>query len=55
MNEQPFTRSQGGILIPEDVTRLTVRAHDLVDGLGGIEVFIDLTNPDGPNYTVERP
>jgi hypothetical protein len=53
--EQPFTRSQGGILIPEDVSQVRVRAHDLVDGWGGKEVTVDLTAASGPGFEVERP
>ena len=41
VDEQPFTRSQSGIRIPETVRRVTVRAHDSVDGFGGAEVDID--------------
>ena len=33
--EQPFTRSLSGVRIPRGVTRVTVRAHDKVDGYGG--------------------
>ncbi|KAA3663286.1 MAG: hypothetical protein DWQ04_11100, partial [Chloroflexi bacterium] len=40
--EQPFTRSQSNIVIPEDETAVTVRAHDLVDGFGGIEAMMGL-------------
>ncbi len=43
VDEQPFTRSQSGIVIPKDVTNVHVRAHDLVDGYGGREVVVDLT------------
>ncbi|MCA9951222.1 MAG: hypothetical protein KDE48_16340, partial [Anaerolineales bacterium] len=53
-NEQPFTRSQSGIIIPADVTNVTVRAHDLVDGFGGQEVVVDLTAVSGENFSVER-
>ncbi len=53
-NEQPFTRSQSGIDIPEGVTEVRVRAHDLVDGFGGQEVVVDLTAESGPNFEVER-
>ena len=53
--EQPFTRSQGGLRIPEGVTHLTVRAHDLVDGFGGREVVIDLSSDEGPGYRIQRP
>ncbi|MCP4426234.1 MAG: hypothetical protein GY803_17220, partial [Chloroflexi bacterium] len=52
--EQPFTRSQSGLVIPADVTYVTVRAHDLVDGFGGQEVVVDLTAVSGPNYEVEK-
>lgn len=50
--EQPFTRSQSGIPIPTEVTIVTVRAHDLVDGFGGQEVVVDLTAVSGPNFAV---
>ena len=32
--EQPFTRSQSGIVIPEGTERVIVRAHDSVHGWG---------------------
>ena len=52
--EQPFTRSQSGIVIPAEVTTITVRAHDLVDGWGGQEVIVDLSADSGLNFEVER-
>lgn len=52
--EQPFTRSQSGMIIPEGVSEVRVRAHDLVDGYGGRSVVLDLTVPAGPDFTVER-
>ncbi|MGM0373774.1 MAG: hypothetical protein ACQEQQ_05090 [Chloroflexota bacterium] len=54
VEEQPFTRSQSDLFIPPDVTKVRVRAHDLVDGYGGEEVEVDLTQPSGPGYEVER-
>lgn len=30
--EQPFTRSLSGVVVPEGLTRVRVRAHCLVDG-----------------------
>lgn len=54
VNEQPFTRSQSGIVIPSGVTQVRVRAHDLVDGYGGREVPVDMTVPSGPDFEVER-
>ncbi len=53
--EQPFTRSQSGITIPPDVTSVTVRAHDIVDGFGGREVVVDLSVSEGADFVVERP
>jgi hypothetical protein len=54
VEEQPFTRSQSGIVIPEGVTRVRVRAHDLVDGYGGHEVVVDLTASSGTDFEVIR-
>lgn len=42
VNEQPFTRSQGGIEIPTNVKEVMVRAHDKPDGFGGKTVSIKL-------------
>ena len=52
-NEQPFTRSQSGIVIPAGAIRVLVRAHDLVDGYGGREVWVDLTAVSGDGFEVE--
>jgi hypothetical protein len=54
IEEQPVTRSQAGIVIPEGVTQVRVRAHDLVDGYGGREVVVDLTQDAGPDFEIER-
>ena len=53
VEEQPFTRSQSNIAIPSDVNTVTVRAHDIVDGWGGQEITVDLTQSSGEGYTVE--
>jgi hypothetical protein len=42
VDEQPFTRSQGGIRIPDGVREVTVRAQDSVHGWGGAEVKVVL-------------
>lgn len=54
IDEQPVTRSQSGLIIPQDVTEVFVRAHDIVHGWGGQIVYVDLTTSSGPNYEVER-
>lgn len=53
-NEQPFTRSQSNLVIPDGVAQVTVRAHDIVDGFGGQEVVVDLTVDSGEGFIVER-
>ena len=40
--EQPFTRSLGGVRIPVDVGSVVVRAHDSQHGLGGKEMVVDV-------------
>jgi hypothetical protein len=54
VNEQPFTRSLGGVVLPEDVTDVVVRARCNVHGFGGREVRVDLTAEEGPGYAVQR-
>ena len=34
-NEQPFTRSLSEVMIPADITAVTIRAHDSVHDFGG--------------------
>ncbi|MCO6451697.1 MAG: hypothetical protein J5I90_13010 [Caldilineales bacterium] len=53
-NEQPVVRSQGGIVIPDGVDHVIVRAHDLVSGWGGKIVVVDLTQKSGVGFVVER-
>ena len=40
VNEQPFTRSLGGVAIPAGVEAVRVRAHDSVHGYGGREMTV---------------
>ncbi len=42
VDEQPFTRSLGGVVIPEGLTSVRIRAHDSVHGYGGHEVLVEL-------------
>ncbi len=42
VDEQPFTRSLGGISIPAEVKEVTIRAHDKVEGYGGAEMRVML-------------
>jgi hypothetical protein len=40
--EQPFTRSQSGVVIPEGVKTVFIRAHDKLHGWGGAELELEL-------------
>jgi hypothetical protein len=42
VDEQPFTRSLSGVSIPEDVTTVTVEAHDSVHEYGGVTMEVTL-------------
>jgi len=42
VNEQPFTRSLGGVNIPEGITKVTIRAYDKVHGLADKTVTVKL-------------
>lgn len=42
--EQPFTRSQSGLEIPQDVQEITVEGRDLENGYGGETVTISVPN-----------
>lgn len=42
VNEQPFTRSLGGVKIPAGLSTVRVRGHDKVHGLGGREMTVAL-------------
>jgi hypothetical protein len=52
--EQPFTRSQRGLKIPSTIQKIRIRAHDLMNGFGGKEVVVDLTQPEGDSFKVKR-
>lgn len=41
-NEQPFTRSLSGVVVPDGVTEVTVRAHDKVHGWSGAGMIVPL-------------
>jgi hypothetical protein len=39
-NEQPFTRTQRGVIIPSDLRSVTIEGRDLVNGYGGGTVTV---------------
>lgn len=41
-SEQPFTRSESGIIIPGDITSVTVEGRDLTNGWGGGTLTVQL-------------
>ena len=42
VNEQPFTRSLGGVKIPASIQQVTLRGGDSVHGFGGVEMTVSL-------------
>lgn len=42
VDEQPFTRSLSGVVIPDGVTEVFIRARDSVHGYGGKEFTLEL-------------
>ncbi|MBA2348006.1 MAG: hypothetical protein H0V81_06910 [Solirubrobacterales bacterium] len=44
-SEQPFTREQTGLEIPDDVKQITVEGRDQQNGFGGDTVTIDVPQP----------
>ena len=43
VNEQPFTRSLSGVVIPEDVDRVIIEARDTVHGFSDHQFELELT------------
>jgi len=43
VGEQPFTRSLGGVQVPEGTGNVAIRARDSVHGYGGEEMEVDLS------------
>lgn len=41
-NEQPFTRSLPGVVIPKEIDKVRLRARDKVHGYGGAEIEVSL-------------
>ncbi len=42
VHEQPFTRTLSNVAVPNDIKRVTIRAHDSVHGYGGETVEVSL-------------
>ncbi len=42
VDEQPFRRSLTGVIVPDGIDEVIVRAHDNVDGYGGREVRVPI-------------
>lgn len=41
-SEQPFTRTQRGLLIPDGIERVTVEGRDQANGFGGLTVVLEV-------------
>lgn len=53
-NEQPFTRSQSGIRIPQGISVVFVQAHDKVHGWSKQRIRVDLRRDSGERYRVNK-
>jgi hypothetical protein len=53
-NEQPFTRSQSGISVPEGLDEVVVRARCNVHGFGGKTVVVSLQQGRRDDHEVRR-
>jgi len=53
-NEQPFTRSESGIKIPDTTNIVYVEAHDKVHGWSKQRVRVDLHRNKGERFSVIR-
>jgi hypothetical protein len=54
VDEQPFTRSLSGVVIPPEVQQVYVEGHDNVHGWAAQRLEVDLSQASGPGYTVRR-
>ncbi|UZD91060.1 hypothetical protein [Cognatishimia activa] len=45
VNEQPFTRSLGGVVIPSGTQQVQIQARDNLEGWAGELVTLDLADP----------
>ena len=52
--EQPFTRSLSGLVIPKGVSLVFVEAHDKVHGWAKQRIRVDLGTASGERYSVQR-
>jgi len=54
VDEQPFTRSLGGVAIPAGMTTVYVEAHDSVHGWSPQRVQVNLDKARGERFEVNR-
>jgi len=53
VDEQPFTRGLGGIVIPEGTERVFIEAHDTVHGWSPDRLEVDMRSAGGGRIRVE--
>ncbi len=54
VEEQPFTRSLLGVVIPPGLQLVYVEGHDNAHGWSDSRIEVDLSRPAGPGYAVRR-
>jgi hypothetical protein len=53
VDEQPFTRGLGGVVVPEGMTMVYIEAHDSVHGWTPKRLDVDLSKATGGRLRVE--
>ena len=51
VDEQPFTRSLGGVSVPAEAPTVRIRSHDSVHEYGGPELVVDLKTGETKPWT----
>ena len=54
VDEQPFTRSLSGVVIPQKVSKVIIEAHDKLHGWSKDRIVVDLSKDKGKRFTVRR-
>ncbi|QEN06458.1 hypothetical protein EXM22_00055 [Oceanispirochaeta crateris] len=55
VEEQPFTRSLTRLILPKGQRYLEIRAKCTLHGYEGKRVLVDLTQKNGPGYSIKTP
>ena len=54
INEQPFTRSAKGVLVPDNISIVYIEAHDKIDGWMKTRLTVNLDENNNSNIEINR-